>query len=81
MPKFHLFAFLFFSDVLELYKACVTADQDAALNPYFRLFFRHQDSMLMAYLCRTVICKWAGWKDCEMGKHVSSCWCSFILYK
>ncbi|VDN30008.1 unnamed protein product, partial [Dibothriocephalus latus] len=63
-PFFCLFAFLLlllFPDALELYKACVAANEDAELNPYFRLFYRHRDSMLMARLCRTVI------EDCCVG--------------
>ncbi|VDL90784.1 unnamed protein product [Schistocephalus solidus] len=55
-----------YSDALELYKACVAADQNENSNPYFRLFFRHQDSMLMTRLCRTVIAKCTCWEDQKM---------------
>ncbi|VDN18934.1 unnamed protein product [Dibothriocephalus latus] len=54
---------------MELYKACVAADQDAKLNPYFCLFFRHQDSVLMVYLCRIII---SNCKDRELGRHSRS---------
>nr|VZI07982.1 unnamed protein product [Spirometra erinaceieuropaei] len=59
-----------YAGALELYKACVAADQNEKLNPYFRLLFRHQDSVLMTRLCRTVIAKCTCWQDREMDEDV-----------
>lgn len=44
----------FFTDAVELYKACVAAT-NTSNNEYLHLVYNHQDSLPLLRLCRTMV--------------------------